>query len=177
MDSHERKTRTLRRSNAESRRVTREAVRGALFRMLQSTRLREIKIVDLVRIAGISRSAFYRNYASVEDVLMDAIDAPIQQIQDAVSKNSAENWRMIICAVRDNEAQLKVLAESGLFHVLLDRMNAGCDPADYRMAMWNGLIFSVIHRWVQNGMHESDEAILGVIDGESRRLAHAIQNA
>ena len=66
MDSHERKTRTLRRSNAESRRVTREAVRGALFRMLQSTRLREIKIVDLVRIAGISRSAFYRNYASVD---------------------------------------------------------------------------------------------------------------
>ena len=177
MGTLEIRNKTLRMSNEESRRVTREAVRGALFRLLQTMPLNEIKIVDLVRVAGVSRSAFYRNYPSVEAVLLDAMDAPIRQIQDAASHNSAENWRLIIRAVRSNAPQLKVLADAGLLHVLLDRMNAGCDREDYRIAMWNGLIFSVIHRWVQNGMHESDDEILRIIDRESRRLASTIQNS
>ena len=164
-------------SNEESRRVTREAVQGALFRMLQSMPLNEIKIVDLVRIAGVSRSAFYRNYSSAEAVLLDAMDAPIQQIQDAASSNSIENWRMIIRTVRNYAMQLKVLSDSGLFHVLLDRMNVGCDPDNYHIAMWNGLIFSVIHRWVQNGLRESDDEILQTFDEESRRLAGIILNS
>ena len=176
MDSYEIRNRTLRMSNEESRRVTREAVRGALFRLLQTMPLNEIKIVDLVRIAGVSRSAFYRNYHSAEAVLLDAMDAPIRQIQEAVSNDSSENWRLIIRAVRSNAQQLKILADAGLFHVLLDRMNAGCPPDNYHLAMWNGLIFSVIHRWVQNGMHETDDAILQIIDRESRRLARVIQN-
>ena len=174
MDTNEIRNRTLRMSNEESRRVTREAVRGALFRLLQTMPLNEIRIVDLVRIAGISRSAFYRNYPSAEAVLLDAMDASIRQILDAVSRNPAENWRLIISTVRSNAGQLKVLDDAGLLHVLLDRMNAVGTPDSYLYAMWTGLIFSVIQRWVRSGMTETDDEILETIGEESRRLAQTI---
>ena len=47
-----------------------EAVTTALIRMMKKKPIGEIQIKDLVKIAGVSRSSFYRNFESKEDVLV-----------------------------------------------------------------------------------------------------------
>lgn len=47
---------------------TRDCAFLALTRLIQQKPLSEISITELTRKAGISRTAFYKNYASVEDV-------------------------------------------------------------------------------------------------------------
>lgn len=176
MEMSDRKKLILSLSNEESRRVTREAAQGALFRLMRKTDMKNIRVVDLVKVAGISRSAFYRNYHSVEDVLLDAVDTPILAVSQAIGQRSADNWKLLLQTVRNHEQILKALSDAGLFYVLLDRMNAGCDRDNYIMAMWNGLIFNVIQRWVEGGMKESVDEMLETVDAGTRRLAESIRD-
>ena len=43
----------------------------ALFQLLQTKCLNEIKITDLVKRAGVSRMAFYRNFETIDEVLIE----------------------------------------------------------------------------------------------------------
>ena len=53
---------TLKKNNEESNFVTREAVQEALFLLMKEQDYEEIRITDIIKKSGISRSAFYRNY-------------------------------------------------------------------------------------------------------------------
>ena len=55
--------------NAESHRVTLESIQLAIISLLREKSFSEITIQELVKKAGVSRSAFYRNYQSREEVL------------------------------------------------------------------------------------------------------------
>ena len=54
----------LRKSNQESNLLTREAIETALLQLLEKKELAKISISELVKRAGVSRAAFYRNYDS-----------------------------------------------------------------------------------------------------------------
>lgn len=56
----------------------------ALFQLLQTKCLNEIKITDLVKRAGVSRMAFYRNYETIDEVLIEYFEPKIQSLFDAV---------------------------------------------------------------------------------------------
>ena len=51
----------LRKSNQESNLLTREAIETALLQLLEKKKLTKISISELVKRAGVSRAAFYRN--------------------------------------------------------------------------------------------------------------------
>ena len=51
----------LRKSNQESNLLTREAIETALLQLLEKKDLTKISISELVKRAGVSRAAFYRN--------------------------------------------------------------------------------------------------------------------
>lgn len=53
---------------------TRDCAFLALTRLIQQKPISDISITELTRKAGISRTAFYKNYASVEDVLVKYFD-------------------------------------------------------------------------------------------------------
>ena len=59
----------LRKSNQESNLLTREAIETALLQLLEKKELAKISISELVKRAGVSRAAFYRNYDSKEEIL------------------------------------------------------------------------------------------------------------
>ena len=54
----------VRYSNAESKRITRECIESALILLLENKSFADISISELVKRAGVSRTAFYRNYES-----------------------------------------------------------------------------------------------------------------
>lgn len=63
----------LRKANEESHRVIVESLREALYRLLVTKDIRDIRVVDLIRLAGVSRGAFYKSYYLVTDVLEEDI--------------------------------------------------------------------------------------------------------
>ena len=61
----------LRLNNEESNKLTRECLKTALMQLMKEKSLDKITITELVKRSGVSRTAFYRNYSSKEDILVD----------------------------------------------------------------------------------------------------------
>ena len=62
-------TRPLQEANTESNRLTREAIRTGLIMLMHNNKYDRITVTDIIKRAGVSRSGFYRNYQSKEEVL------------------------------------------------------------------------------------------------------------
>ena len=61
----------LRLNNEESNKLTRECLTTALMQLMKEKPLDKITITELVARSGVSRTAFYRNYSTKEDILVD----------------------------------------------------------------------------------------------------------
>lgn len=72
----------LYRSNKESNQLTRESIEVALLFLLEKKDMTQISISELVRKAGVSRNAFYRNYKSKEEILELAYERTSHQLMD-----------------------------------------------------------------------------------------------
>lgn len=60
----------MKRSTARNtKRTVEERIEEAVFGLMETTDIPNIKVADVVRLAGVSRSTFYRHYDSVEDVV------------------------------------------------------------------------------------------------------------
>ena len=90
------KTDLLRLSNEESNRITRECLRIALLRLMDKKPFERITITELTQTAGVSRTAFYRNYASKEalgaDICKSLADALTEAVQGELYRNAREEW-------------------------------------------------------------------------------------
>ena len=69
-------------SNQEANQITRESIETALLHLMDNKDLPQISISELVRKAGVSRNAFYRNYKSKEEILELAYERASQQWMD-----------------------------------------------------------------------------------------------
>ena len=72
----------LRKSNQESNLLTREAIETALLQLLEKKDLTKISISELVKRAGVSRAAFYRNYDSKEEILESVFKRTVHNIME-----------------------------------------------------------------------------------------------
>ena len=75
----------LRLSNEESNRLTRECIEAALIILMKENDYQSISITDIIRKAGVSRSAYYRNYSSKEDILTNLFNRAAETIVNALS--------------------------------------------------------------------------------------------
>lgn len=66
-------------SNKEANQITRESIETALLHLMEKKELTQISISELVKKAGVSRNAFYRNYKSKEEILELAYERASQQ--------------------------------------------------------------------------------------------------
>lgn len=65
--------------NKEHRRLTREALETALLALLESKELASISISELVKRAGVSRNAYYRNYKSKEAIFESILEGSVKR--------------------------------------------------------------------------------------------------
>lgn len=64
-----RSLKNLTKANQEMNQLTRESIETALLFLMEKKDLKQISISELVKKAGVSRNAFYRNYKSKEEIL------------------------------------------------------------------------------------------------------------
>ena len=173
---------SLQEFNAETHRLTIESIQQAMNELLKTKPFKEITILDIVKKAGVSRSAFYRNYQSKEEVLQSIVhDSYAEMINEIKATSDTANpdlWRHII--IKEIEQCRKFYsihnAEAWQGNTLLQCMNDYFgemmspytnNKDEMQMRFWMGGIFNVIQFWLDNGMKESPEEL-------ANRLIHYI---
>ena len=155
----------LRQNNQEANAITRECIESALILLMQTKPFTDITVTDLTRKAGVSRTAYYRNYASKEDILsgyMHSLSITLSNVLkqfDAVTETK-QSWKALLEAVVPLVPQFKLLLDAGFFDKMVTEfainMNETTNENDlsryYSNQYWAGAILTLISSWIRNGM-------------------------
>ena len=152
-------------SNAEENALTRECIEAALVLLMEEKPYERITVTDITRKAGVSRTAYYRNYASKEDILAGRIRAIARELSAPMLAYDAktqtfETWMALLGAVAGMASEYRLLLDAGFGDMMAREfaasMNEGAPEGDvalrYSNAYWAGALSSVIAEWVRGGM-------------------------
>lgn len=158
----------LRLSNEETNRITKECIQSALVVLMSEKPFDKITITEIVKRSGVSRTAFYRNFSSKEDVLSELSDQMLGGITEMVLTAIQEvNPRRLYCdmfrMIQENQTDFDVLLKAGLLQneyvnvsAYLDKRYADVSPMiRYAVLCWWGALHNLMQDWYLRGMKES----------------------
>lgn len=160
-------------SNKETNFLTREAIYTALILLMKEQSFDKISITDIVKRAGVSRTAYYNNYSSKQEILYDLVDALILDVNQKLipftdeSTGKANPPRQFIHTMLEvffqQRESYQILFQAHFHHIVLDRFNETMlsglkdisDENIYRMYFNAGALYNVISKWIQSDMKNS----------------------
>jgi len=173
MLSKEQRIENLKKANEQSHAMIVKCLREALYKLLEKKSIDEIKVVDLVQAAGVSRGGFYRNFYRITDVLEDDIKAVAADVRAAVGKNISLDWQIILQTIYQHRKKIPLLLKAGMGMEILRYINLSVETVDdshkLRIAAWNGVIFNSLLFWAEQGFREAPDQL-------AKRLAEITQS-
>lgn len=164
------KINTLKLSNAETKKLTRKNLRDSLLNKMKVQKFEEITITELVKDAKVSRTAFYKNYKSTDDVLKDIIISINHVILETIgrpfSKDIKKSWYNHLFAVLVTyEEVIKLIFTAGFQsyyleitnEIILSKNDVSGTKDAYKRLMWNGAFQNILWEWMKKGKKESIE--------------------
>ena len=155
----------VRYSNEEAKHITRECIEIALIQLLENQDFEKITISELVMRAGVSRTAFYRNYQTKEDVLQSAVEEAINTIMRAMSINpqTEQFWHTLFQETKEYIHPFQLLLKAGMGYTILKQITAhvlkqhkSSSSADrYSDILWVGAVYNILVAWVEGNAAES----------------------
>lgn len=147
---NKRQLETLKKNNEESRDFARSCFSFALMIMLKENN--GFTVSKLCSLAGVSRTAFYRNYNSVEDVLEDRIKEIFVPIATQITTDVYNNWLLIFSTVDKFRPQFEVIIQAGfeskIYDVFMSLLPKDEDNKNIQ-SIWLSLIYTFIVRWIK----------------------------
>lgn len=163
MPINEKKLENLRKANAQSHQLIVNSLRDALYQMLETREVSEIKVVDLIKVAGISRGAFYRHYYLITDVLTDDIQTITTDVQKAMGADIGMNCDIILQTVYRHKKKIPLLLKAGMGMEILNNINRSLDNVseEYKLKTlaWNGIIFNAVLYWANRDFKDPIEVL------------------
>lgn len=170
-DWKEQRKQILKSSNDNTHELTIESIEQAFIQLLQTNKLQDITISDIARRAGVSRTAFYKNYQTKEDVVSSILNKKFSSllatVTDFEQKNPSDKAGMfaaLFTALKDNNESVLLCSRTDcgitlLAHTLRLMTSQPRFPAinSYYPYYIAGAYHNVIIRWMETGMQESPE--------------------
>ena len=160
----------LRLSNEESNRLTRECIEAALVLLMKDSDFASITITDIIKKAGVSRSSYYRNFSSKEEILTNVFDGAAATIVNALSEelasqNMLSSYRILFEKVSESRRLFEIILMADLadrFQMAvndkyLQAINTSSASEYYRLMSWIGSIFNIIFGWIRREYRETPE--------------------
>lgn len=173
----------LRLSNEESKRITKESIITAVVLLCAEKPFEKITVTEIVRKAGVSRTAFYRNYDTKEDVLRELGKGVINQLNDFFEgKKYNRDGRALLIdllySIRKNAQTVKLLLSSNqiMFEIMcgqtyLDKYLPQETPEKhYATIAIETVIKKIIIEWFKSGMKESPEFIASYCSNTAKEI-------
>ncbi len=180
----------LRLSNEESNRLTRECLQKALVRLLKEKSLEKISITELVKVAGVSRTAFYSNYSTKEDILISWSKESVEILNSIARDNIcndrlSEMYMQIFEHFRSEKEDVDVLIKAGLETLvfdsiektMLERIPENDPSARYLLSGWCGMLAYIIMQWYKDGMKDSTEHMASLLSRLSESFITEIRKS
>lgn len=169
----------------------REAITLALIRLMDKKDFSQITISELIRVAGVSRSSFYRNFTSKEQVLICHIHNLYEDFFHAqnipsslLSISDVQDFLLPRFAlIRENRDFFTVLSKNHLLYYIFEQMKSefilllsgqGREVSSYFLAAISGACAGVVQKWVENDFQESIEELVRVFAAEPLYLTMTI---
>lgn len=156
-------------SNKETNRLTREAICTALVMLIREQPFEKITVTDIVKRAGVSRTAYYSNYSSKQDILTELVDSLIFEInQELLPYTNEQNGKAkepekfitILFQVLSKQRDIyKTLIDASFQHIILERLTDTLqsnitDKSEenlYRAYFNAGALYNIFTKWMQSG--------------------------
>lgn len=143
---------TLQKNNEDTRAFVRSCISFALMILLKDEKITDISVSKLCEIAGVSRTAFYRNYHTIEDVLEDKIRDLCLEIAGKMSNDIYNNWLSVFQVVDKNRANFECIIKGGYEHkihdVFMSMLPQSEDDKTIQM-IWLTLFYEFIVKWIK----------------------------
>lgn len=173
--SEMKKREILRLSNQESNKITRECIEAALVLLMAEKEYSDITISEIVKRAGVSRTAYYRNYKSKEDILNNLLQVVIADVNGAMKQFSYVTekelyWKTLFVAAKTHAEAFYALLKAGFGHTILEEITkqminsvAKEDVKDkYDMIFWSGAVYNILINWIQDGMKQTEDEMVQI---------------
>jgi len=160
----------------ESNKLTRECITTSLLILINEKPYDEITITDIAEKAGVSRMAYYRNYRSKDDILVEKAEEEIEKFFDSVKGKGITIYGLVVKVgnyLRENIDFLIAVVKAGMMNTVLEKIRRkiyGEFPSiekstgdEYVTHFYIGAVLSVIRYWVEKGMTESTDEIAELI--------------
>jgi len=153
-----------------------KCLRDSYFLLLEEKNTKDISVSEIVKLAGLSRMSFYRNYQSKDAIVRQYIDDSLQDFMEELRTNpitgSQVPTTLLFSYFRSNKGRIKTLIKQGLFHlyfkpfshflqesnlVIDNKPNISEESLKYYYQYTNGGILNLIESWMRGDMKESDE--------------------
>lgn len=143
-----------------------ESITEALIQIMKEKPLSEINISELCKRAGVSRISFYRNYNSMNDILIEYLNKCTAEWWKEISKKTPEEffyvfWAELSGQYRKNEDFIKLLYKNNASFIIKEHIfdcceiNSKCDDdMAYARSALAGAIYGFIEEWIRRGMKD-----------------------
>ncbi len=150
--------------------AVRNSLQQALLELMQDKVINEISITELIKHAGVGRMSFYRNYASKEDILLEALR---QQTLLSLEGLRKDNWHLqwddLFALFESLKPTVELIYKSGKSHLLFDYIKGLSEYFDintlnqaYDYAASAGLYIGILDHWASGGFKESREELTAI---------------
>jgi AcrR family transcriptional regulator len=151
--------------------LTREYIKQAMLELLAKTSVDKISITDLVARAGVSRTAFYRNFSSkddlIEELILELIDILSISNPNILKSYSIDEWEEIYAGIRSKKKELLLITKASVENIgIINHKNIFSKEIikinsdyTYTQTAFHGALNSIITKWVLSDMKESDREI------------------
>ena len=156
----------LRMSNAQANHIARESLKTAVMQLMAEKPLEAISVTELVHRAGLSRSAFYRNYTSKEALVEDVCRQIMEEVMDLLRapqhrENRAAWFADIFRSMQRNAPYFTVFLDTHMQFPHEPVLETVC-PSDgvedhYQLVVREGAFMAVLKDWFRAGMKETPE--------------------
>lgn len=171
------KREVLRLNNQESNNLTRECISMALMYLMSEKPYESISISEIAKRAGVSRTAFYRNYQTKDDVVREIGKQVIDQLAEIVSKvgSNEDVHGMFVdffTQIKEQRDKIELLIKGDISFNLLfpnGRILENVIPAKtksehYRMVAVDSALFGVVKEWITNSCDLAINELVKVIE-------------
>ena len=158
----------------QRRLFVRDCIVSALIELLESKSLSSVTITELTAKAGVSRMAYYRNYKTKEDIVVQYLADVFQAYHADIScYHDHQNLTHCFNYFKQYNLFLKVLFKRGMgdmfFNALRDYLiRIYCSDVNdskpfYRIHAFAGSLYSVCITWIMDDMREAPEDIAQIV--------------
>lgn len=145
---------TLKKNNEETRDFIRSCINFALMVLLKDKNIADISVSKLCQVAGVSRTAFYRNYRSVEEVLVDKIKTFSLEVAGQIGTDVYNNWLALFKTVDKYKEDFISIVERGyeyqIYNVFMSLLPASEGNRNIQ-SVWLSLYYTFMVRWLKEG--------------------------